>query len=164
MTEALNIAKIVTPDLLKNRVPLKKESIPVWRSTVNTIGLKAYSFFISKNSITAVPDSYSVIWAKVEGASNIRRIKSLLLDYSKDSFFLGSLAGRIISGHWKRNHTEAVNKILENMSIRNYYESADEIVAELKTIKPRPGGSLFRRIEFIEKKLEEQCRYNFNLN
>ena len=48
------------------------------------------------------------------------------------------------------------------MSVKNYYESADDIVAELKALKPKSGGFLKRRIEFIEKKLEEQLTHDFN--
>lgn len=130
-------------------------------SSFSCIGLKSYSFFKRSQSTLDFPDSYSKLWNKVEGNSNLQRIKVLLIDYTKESFFLGSSIGLIISGHWNRHHVSAVSKIIAKMSIKNFYESADDVVADLKALKPEKGGSLFQRIRFIEMKLEEQLKYSF---
>lgn len=57
----------------------------------------------------------------------------------------------------------AVSQIIANMSIKNYYESTDDVVADLKLLKPEKGGSLDQRIKFIEMKLEEQLNYEFRM-
>ncbi|KTD61302.1 substrate of the Dot/Icm secretion system [Legionella santicrucis] len=131
-------------------------------SPFSCIGLTKNSFFKRSKSNLVFPDAYSRLWDKIEGNSNIRRIKALLIDYTKENFLLGSSIGLIISGHWNRHHVSAVSKIIANISVKNYYESADDVVAELKALKPEKGGSLDKRIKFIEMKLEEQLRYYFN--
>ncbi|MBN9225950.1 MULTISPECIES: DUF5617 domain-containing protein [Legionella] len=124
-------------------------------------GVKAYSFFNRSKSTIDFPDSYTKNWNKVGGDSNYRKIKALLIDYTKESCFFGSFIGRVISGHWHRNHVSAVSKIIANMSVKNYYESVDDIVADLRSLKPAQGGSLYRRIKFIEMKLEGPLKYEF---
>ncbi|ARB93602.1 DUF5617 domain-containing protein [Legionella longbeachae] len=131
-------------------------------SPFSCIGLNTNSFFKRSKSNLVFPDSYSRLWSRVEENSNIRRIKALLLDYTKENFLLGSSIGLIISGHWNRHHVSAVSKIIANISVKNYYESADDVVADLKTLKPEIGGSLYQRIKFIEMKLEEHLKYYFN--
>lgn len=130
-------------------------------SFFSCVGLRAHPFF-NRSKVTLVfPDSYTKIWNKIGGDSNYRRIKALLIDYTKESCFFGSFIGRIIFGHWNRHHVEAVSKIIANISVKDYYESADEIVSDLKILKPEKGGSLYYRIKFIEMKLEEQLKYDF---
>ncbi|KTD08999.1 substrate of the Dot/Icm secretion system [Legionella gratiana] len=131
-------------------------------SSFSCIELTTYSFFKRSKPTLVFPDSYSKLWGKNEGNSNIRRIKALLMDYTKENFLLGSSIGLIISGHWNRHHVSAVSKIITNMSVKNYYESSDDVVADLKALKPEKGGSLYQRIKFIEMKLEEQLKYCFN--
>lgn len=69
-------------------------------SPFSCIGLNTNSFFKRSKSNLVFPDSYSRLWSRVEENSNIRRIKALLLDYTKENFLLGSSIGLIISGHW----------------------------------------------------------------
>ncbi|CAM3039733.1 Dot/Icm secretion system substrate [Legionella steigerwaltii] len=130
-------------------------------SLFSCVGVKAYSFFNRSKLTIDFPDSYTKVWNKVSGESNYRRIKALLIDYTKESCFFGSFIGRVMSGHWNRHHVSAVSKIIANMSVNDYYESTDEIILDLKILKPENGGSLSKRIKFIEMKLEEQLKYDF---
>ncbi len=130
-------------------------------SSFSSVGVKAYSFFNRSKVTLNFPDAYAKIWNKINGDSNYRRIKALLIDYTKENCLFGSFIGRMISGHWNRHHASAVSKIIANMSVKNYYDSVDDIVSELKTLKPEKGGSLYHRIKFIERKLEDQLKYDF---
>ncbi|KTC90706.1 DUF5617 domain-containing protein [Fluoribacter dumoffii] len=134
-----------------------------YHSLFSSVGVKTNSFFNRSKSTLDFPDSYPRIWNKISGGSNLRRIKALLLDYTKEKCFLGSFFGRVITGHWNRHHVSAVSQIIANMSIKNYYESTDDVVADLKLLKPEKGGSLDQRIKFIEMKLEEQLNYEFRM-
>ncbi|MCE0724616.1 MULTISPECIES: DUF5617 domain-containing protein [Legionella] len=131
------------------------------RSSFSSVDVKLYSFFNRSKPTLDFPDAYAEIWNKIKGDSNHRRIKALLIDYTKENCLFGSFIGRMISGHWNRHHVRAVSKIIANMSVKNYYDSADDIVSDLKTLKPEKGGSLHQRIKFIEKKLEDQLKYDF---
>ncbi|WP_454781997.1 DUF5617 domain-containing protein [Legionella sp. WA2022007384] len=124
------------------------------------IGVKAYSFFNSQKFTLDFP-VHTKIWNTSRGDSNHRRIKALLIDYTRENCLFGSFIGRMISGYWNRHHVSAVSKIIANMSINNYYDSADDIVSDLKTLKPKKGGALYQLIKFIEMKLEAQLKYNF---
>ncbi|KTD40339.1 DUF5617 domain-containing protein [Legionella parisiensis] len=126
-----------------------------------SVDVKLYSFFNRSKSILNFPDAYANIWNKTRGGSNHRRIEALLIDYTKENCLFGSFIGRMISGHWNRHHVSAVSKIIANISVKNYYDCADDILSDLKTLKPGKGGSLYQRIKFIEKKLEDQLKYNF---
>lgn len=124
-------------------------------------GVKAYSFFKCSRRSSIFPDPYTKIWNNTHGGSNTKRIKALLLDYTKENCVFGSFIGRLISGHWNRHHVQSVSKIIAKISIKNYYDSAEDIVSELKTLKPEKGGSLYQRIKYIEKKLEDQLNYDY---
>ena len=128
-------------------------------SSFSCIGVKAYSFFNSHKFTLDFPAHK--IWNKSRGDSNHRRIKALLIDYTQENCLFGSFIGRMISGYWNRHHVSAVSKIIANMSVNNYYDSADDIVSDLKTLKPKKGGALYQLIKFIEMKLEAQLKYNF---
>lgn len=130
-------------------------------SSFSRVDVKLYSFFNHSKPTLDFPDAYAKIWSKIKGDSNHRRIKALLIDYTKEDCFFGSFIGRMISGHWNRHHIRAVSKIIANISLKNYYDSADDIVSDLKTLKPEKGGSLYQRIKFIRKKLEDQLKYDF---
>ncbi|QMT61075.1 DUF5617 domain-containing protein [Legionella sp. PC997] len=124
------------------------------------IGVRAYSFFNS-HKFPLDSKAYTNIWDKSKGNSNHRRIKALLIDYTKENCLFGSFIGRMIAGYWNRHHVRAVSKIIANMAVNNYYDSADDIVSDLKTLKPRKGGALYQLIKFIEMKLEAQLKYDF---
>lgn len=124
-------------------------------------GVKAYSFFKCSRRSSIFPDPYTKIWNNTHGGSNTKRIKALLLDYTKENCVFGSFIGRLISGHWNRHHVQSVSKIIAKISIKNYYDSAEDIVSDLKTLKPEKGGSLYQRIKYIEKKLEDQLNYDY---
>lgn len=129
-------------------------------SSFSCIGIKTYSFFNNPKLTFDFP-AYTKIWNKCRGDSNHRRIKALLEDYTQESCLFGSFIGRMISGYWNRHHVGAVSKIIANMSVNNYYDSADDIVSDLKTLKPKKGGALYQLIKFIEMKLEAQLKYDF---
>jgi hypothetical protein len=148
-----------------NRVDGVLSSIPSEPSLlrkIQTAGLGAYSFFNYSKPAAEFPGAYVSIWDNPRSGLDKRKIKALLMDYTKESSLFGAFVGRMISGHWNRHHVDAVSKIIANISTRNYYESIDDIIDDLKALKPRRGGSLWRRIQFIEKKIEEQEVYNFN--
>lgn len=95
------------------------------------------------------PRTYMAIWKQPENRSEITRIKAILRDYTKESSFMGSYLGRLFSGHWNRHHVEKVSQI-----IKEKYESADDLLFDLKQLNPRAGGSLDRRIHFIDNQIE----------
>lgn len=86
------------------------------------------------------------IWRGTGYCSNIHKIKALLKDYTKEDFFLGSFLGCLFFGHWGRHHISEVHKIIQTK-----YECMDDILYDLRLLKPNEGGSLHRRIEFIDK-------------
>jgi hypothetical protein len=209
--DPLYVAEIINPDLLKNRIPLKKTAVSSVKSRstisdekallldsifsaeikndnftatqnrvdellpasmhskssllgkIQTARMDAYSFFNYSKPQAEFPGSYTHIWDNPQSGHAKRKIKALLMDYTKEHFIFGSFVGRMVSGHWNRHHVDAVSKIIANISTRNYYESIDDIIDDLKALKPNKGGSLWRRIQFIEKKIEEQEVYHFNV-
>lgn len=156
-----SITTMVSKDLELIEERVKKPVTYDSHSSFSSGDVKLYSFFNRSKSVLDFPDAYTKIWNKIKGDSNHRRIKALLIDYTKENCLFGSFIGRMISGHWHRHHISAVSKIIAHISVKNYYDSADDIVSDLKTLKPKKGGSLYQRIKFIEKKLEDQLKYDF---
>ncbi|KTD74287.1 DUF5617 domain-containing protein [Legionella tucsonensis] len=154
-----NSSSIIT--MISEELELIEEGVDDSVTSGSHVGIKLYSFFNRSKSTLDFPDTYAKIWNKIKGNSNQRRIKALLIDYTKENCLFGSFIGRMISRHWNRHNVRAVSKIIANISVKNYYDSADDIVSDLKTLKPEKGGSLYQRIKFIEKKLEDQLKYNF---
>ena len=111
------------------------------------------SFFIPANPVSSFPDSYMSIWKKPESHSNIVKVKALLKDYTKENFFLGSFWGRLFSGHWCRHHVDKIHEI-----IHTPYECVDDLIYDLKILKPQKGGSLDKRIRFVDLQLDEDRR------
>ncbi|PWY55197.1 hypothetical protein DGG96_13545 [Legionella qingyii] len=161
MSHQLSIATIRSEDLefIEEGTDDSSENYES-QSSFSCIGVKAYSFFNHPKLTLDFPD-YTKIWNKCRGDSNHRRIKALLIDYTKEDCLFGSFIGRMISGNWNRHHVSAISKIIANMSVNNYYDSADDIVSDLKKLKPRKGGTLYQLIKFIEMKLEAQLKYDF---
>lgn len=108
------------------------------------------SFFNKANPTPSFPSSYSLVWKTAGSYSSIRRVKALLADYTKENFFLGSFFGRLFFGHWGRHHVDKVHEI-----IHTPYESVDDLIYDLKILKPQLGGSLDRRICFIDAQLTQ---------
>lgn len=103
------------------------------------------AFFPQNKPRVYFPPSYMGIWQGTSHSSNIYKIKALLKDYTKESFFLGSFLGRFFSGHWNRHHIDKVQHI-----IKRPYECTDDIIYDLKLLKPEKEGSLAKRIHFID--------------
>lgn len=99
------------------------------------------------------PDSYKRIWDSTPGHSNITKIKALLKDYTKEDSILGSFWGLIFTLHWGRHHVKSVHQIAQTQ-----YTSVEAILSDLKALKPREGGSLDKRIKFIELQIIAQRR------
>ncbi|HFD2276213.1 TPA: DUF5617 domain-containing protein, partial [Legionella pneumophila] len=106
------------------------------------------SFFKTTNPKMTFPDSYKQIWDSTKGGSNIARIKALLKDYTKEDSVFGSFWGLIFTLHWGRHHVKSVHQIAQTR-----YTSVEAILADLKALKPREGGSLDKRIKFIESQI-----------
>ena len=103
------------------------------------------AFFSHFNHSPSFPKKYLSIWKGTGYRSNIIKIKALLKDYTKENFFLGSFLGRLFCGHWNRHHISKVHKIIQTR-----YECIEDIMYDLKLLKPEKGGSLERRIRFID--------------
>lgn len=103
------------------------------------------AFFFQASTSHNFPKSYMDIWQEGQGRSNLYKIKALLQDYTKETFFLGSFLGRIFCSHWNRHHIDKVRKIIQTR-----YECSEDILYDLKLLKPQQGGSLGTRIRFIE--------------
>ena len=114
------------------------------------------SFFRHATPVFSFPDSYMSIWKKPHCYSNIMKIKALLKDYTKENFFLGSFLGRLFSGHWNRHHIDKIHEI-----IHTPYESVDDLIYDLKLLKPQKGGSLDQRIRFIDVQIEADRKDRF---
>ncbi|RUR11002.1 DUF5617 domain-containing protein [Legionella sp. km772] len=108
------------------------------------------SFFSKATSTSLFPDSYQAIWKTPKAYSNILKIKALLTDYTKENFFLGSFFGRLFSCHLGRHHVAKVHEI-----IHTPYECVEDLIYDLKLLKPQKGGSLDRRLRFIEVQMDE---------
>jgi hypothetical protein len=104
------------------------------------------SFFCPKRDNPVFPQNYFRIWEQEHSRSEIAKIKALLRDYTKDSYWLGSFLGRVFSGHWNRHYIDKVRRIIQTT-----YESTDHLLYDLKLIKPSLGGSLDARIRFIDE-------------
>lgn len=94
------------------------------------------------------PNSYQKIWDEQTYASDLNKAKALLKDYTKESFLFGGFLGRFFMGHWNRHHVSAVSQLLQSVNDLN------EMMAQLKALNPRKGGSLDRRISFIEDRIQ----------
>lgn len=110
---------------------------------------------------TQFPQSYHNIWKAEPGASDAA--KSLLKDYSKVSngvgFFasLQSTAKLLVTGHWGRNHHDAVLATLkEGYNNENNILSTleEKLIEQGKPVNPK--GSLAKRINFIQEKIGEK--------
>lgn len=114
-----------------------------------------YSFSLLMTLFRYQPNlnDYNHIWNQEKGNSEIREIKGLLRDYTKEGSILGSLFGRLVSGYWNRHHVNQLHQILQKK-----YESSDELISDLKKIKCNKGGSLDRRIQFIENKIASKLQ------
>lgn len=111
------------------------------------------SFFNKTSTAVSFPQSYQSIWHNTGSRSNITKVKALLKDYTKENFFFGSFLGRLFSGHWGRHHVDKVHEL-----IYTTYECVDDLVFDLKQLKPQKGGSLDRRICFIDAQIAEYRR------
>lgn len=143
--EKFYIASCVTPNVLLNWIPWQKTE----ENAQAMPQFAPYSFFSSAR----YQDTYTYLWNQVEGDSLVRKAKAILRDYTKQDFIFGSVMGRFISGHWNRHHVEDVSTI-----IAKEYDSISDLLAALNKLDPTHGGSLFRRIQFIEQQtvLREQ--------
>lgn len=103
------------------------------------------TFFFHPSNSYSFPKTYINIWQGTGCRSNIQKTKALLRDYTKESFCLGSFLGRLFFGHWNRSHINKVHKIIQTQ-----YENIEDMVYDLKLLKPKVGGSLDRRIRFID--------------
>jgi hypothetical protein len=112
--------------------------------TTKTSQVRA-AFFSYPSTSSSFPKSYMNIWQGVGHRSNISKIKALLQDYTKENFFLGSFLGRFFCAHWNRHHIEKVHKIIQTR-----YECVEDIIYDLKLLKPEHNGSLDKRIRFID--------------
>lgn len=95
------------------------------------------------------PESYQKIWDSSNGLSKITKAKDLLNDYTKESSWLGSFWGLFFAFHWNRHHVAEVQYLVERT-----YRSIDNLVHDLNQLHPRPGGSLDRRIAFINEQTD----------
>ncbi|CZI99470.1 TPA: Dot/Icm T4SS effector WipB [Legionella pneumophila] len=116
------------------------------------------SFFKTAHPKMTFPDSYKRIWDSTPGHSNITKIKALLKDYTKEDNILGSFWGLIFTLHWGRHHVKSVHQIAQTQ-----YTSVEAILSDLKALKPRDGGSLDKRIKFIESQIITQRSDNPDL-
>lgn len=110
------------------------------------------SFFA--NSSASFPQSYYSIWNANNQRSTKQKTIALLKDYTKENSYFGSFFGRLFTGHWNRHHVDEISDIL-----KNHFESTDDLLSRVKEINPEKGGSLARRIAFIEQELNEH--YSF---
>lgn len=130
-SEAFNFGTFVDPALLNTRTPF--------------VGSQ-YSFFAKPKDINKVyPDSYKAMWKKESSNTPLQQVMTLLRDYTKEDFFLGSWLGRVFHLHWNRHHVEAIQTI-----IKQNYTTLEEVYRDLKRINCAEQGSLGRRIQFIE--------------
>lgn len=143
-------------DALTHRAPFKPERSNSQTAT-NKSQFAPCSFFSSSN----YKASYMSTWNRPLGESKIRKAKALLKDYTKENFFLGSFAGRVLSGHWNRHHVRGVSRIITQIN-ENKYTQIEDVIAALKDLNPTPGGSLCRRIQFIEDQIDTQTTATFS--
>lgn len=61
---------------------------------------------------------------------------------------MGSFWGLIFTLHWGRHHVKSVHQIAQTQ-----YTSVEAILSDLKALNPRAGGSLDKRIKFIESQI-----------
>lgn len=89
------------------------------------------------------PDAYKTLWNR-KAEDPFLAVKMLLSDYIKGD----SRLKRIFTFHWNRHHTSEINMILKRA------RNLDDLLHDLGRMHlQNSGGSLARRIEFIEMKL-----------
>lgn len=143
-------------DSLTHRTPFKPASSST-HTTTSKSQFAPCSFFSSSN----YKASYMNTWNRPSGESKIRKAKALLKDYTKENFFLGSFVGRVLTGHWNRHHVSGVSKIITHIN-ENKYTEVEDVIAALRDLNPTPGGSLCRRIQFIEDQIDAQTTATFS--
>ena len=138
----LDIGFHVKPEMLTHRKPFNPK-----KPTLIEMGM------FNQKPDTVFPPSYNNLWQKTNSNSKLTKARALLADYTKQDSVFGPLLGRLFTGHWNRHHVSQVQKLLHTQ-----YESADDLIYDLKQIEKKKGGSLDRRVEFIELQIQTSAR------